>query len=161
MSLPTPASVKFILREEPLAYCPRELKLDTPERINDFLKTVVATDGSFEAGKENLILICLDARLNFTGYSILSVGTLTETAAHPRDIFRAAILANACYFILAHNHPSGEVSPSRADEQMTRKVDEAAAIMGIRFLDHVIFSTGYPTPGKLPYYSFREGGFIR
>jgi DNA repair protein RadC len=68
------------------------------------------------------------------------------------------IVQGAYGFILAHNHPSGDPSPSRADERLTRRLIEAADLMQLRFLDHVII--GRPSPGRSPWYSFREAGVI-
>ncbi|KAB2641318.1 MAG: JAB domain-containing protein, partial [Verrucomicrobia bacterium] len=61
-------------------------------------------------------------------------------------------------FILIHNHPSGDPSPSRSDESTTRRVVEAANLMQVRFIDHIII--GKPSPGRCAYYSFREAGLI-
>jgi DNA repair protein RadC len=69
------------------------------------------------------------------------------------------ITRGAYGFVLVHNHPSGDPSPSRADEEATNRIIEASKLMQVRFLDHVII--GKPSPGRTPYYSFREAGFIR
>ena len=69
------------------------------------------------------------------------------------------MLAAAAYgFALMHNHPTGDPSPSRADEMVTRRLNEAADLLQIRFLDHVI--VGEHAPGRSPYFSFREAGLI-
>jgi DNA repair protein RadC len=68
------------------------------------------------------------------------------------------ITRGAYGFILLHNHPSGDPSPSRADEIVTRQVVEAAKLMQVCFLDHVII--GRPSPGRAAYYSFREAGLV-
>jgi len=60
--------------------------------------------------------------------------------------------------VAIHNHPSGDPSPSRADEMVTRRLVEAATLMQVRFLDHVII--GKPSPGRTAYYSFREAGLV-
>ncbi|NJK27576.1 MAG: hypothetical protein HC925_02065 [Coleofasciculaceae cyanobacterium SM2_3_26] len=71
-----------------------------------------------------------------------SIGTATETIAHPRDIFREAIRQGATRVIVAHNHPSGLVDPSREDIQLTRQLLQGAQILGIPLLDHVILGSG-------------------
>jgi DNA repair protein RadC len=68
------------------------------------------------------------------------------------------ITRGAYGFVLIHNHPSGDPSPSKADELITRRLLEAANFMQVCFFDHVII--GKPSPGRLPYYSFREAGIV-
>src|SRR5207249_7882504 len=72
----------------------------------------------------------------------------------PRDILRCAMIHNAHAFILAHNHPSGDPSPSEADRQLTRRIRDAAELMKIQFADHIII--GAPRPGAKPYFSRSE-----
>lgn len=100
----------------------------------------------------------LDARLRHMGSSVVSMGTVSESAAHPREILRPVITRGAHGFVLIHNHPSGDPSPSRSDETVTRRLLEAAQVMQVVFLDHVII--GKPAVGRSAYYSFREAGII-
>jgi DNA repair protein RadC len=108
--------------------------------------------------QEQVVVIPVDTRLRHLGTSVVSVGTVNESSAHPREIFRPVITRGAYGFVLVHNHPSGDPSPSRADEAITRRVAEAATLMQIRFIDHVII--GKAAPGRSPYFSFREAGLI-
>jgi DNA repair protein RadC len=71
---------------------------------------------------------------------------------------RPVITRGAYGFVLIHNHPSGDPSPSRADEMVTRRLVEAAELMQVKFLDHVII--GRPSPGRAAFYSFRSAGLI-
>ena len=96
------------------------------------------------------------ARCNVT--EEVSHGSLNESVAHPREIFRPAITHAAYALILVHNHPSGDPTPSDADLRLTRRLNEAAELLQIRFLDHVII--GSPDNGRRPYFSFREAGVI-
>jgi len=73
---------------------------------------------------------------------IVSVGTLDSAPLHPRDVFKAAILANAANLIIAHNHPSGDPTPSRADHEMLRRLARTGAFLGIRVLDYIIVGVG-------------------
>lgn len=107
---------------------------------------------------ENAVVVTLNSRLEHTSTTTVSIGTVNETTAHPREILRPVITRNAYAFLLVHNHPSGDPSPSRADDTITKNLVEAAAIMKIRFIDHVII--GSPGPGRLPYFSFRAAGII-
>ena len=88
--------------------------------------------------REQLRTYFLDARHNLIGWEIVSQGTLTASLAHPREILKGAILANACAIILVHNHPSGEPDPSEEDTRLTRRIQQACQIMGIELLDHYI-----------------------
>ena len=132
--------------------------INTPEAIYRFWNEIVASDPTFEPDKEHLITIFLNTKLHPTGYHIVSVGSLNESIAHPREIIRAAIVAGAYGIILAHNHPSGDPTPSEADRRVTRRVAEGADILQIRFLDHMV--AGHESRNQKPFFSFRENGFI-
>ena len=132
---------------------PARGKLDTPELIYDLLGPEMRM-----LSKESLRAILLDTRLNLIRVEEIAIGSISECVAHPREIFRPAISHSAYAVILAHNHPSGDPTPSAADIQMTRRMAESAGILQIRLLDHII--VGSPSPGRLPYYSFREAGVL-
>jgi DNA repair protein RadC len=127
--------------------------LDTPELIHELFGPQMS-----HLAKEQVVVAVLDTRLRHTGTEIVSVGTVNESSAHPREILRPVITRGAYGFILIHNHPSGDPTPSRADEMITRRLVEAAELMQVRFLDHVII--GRPSPGRAPYFSFRESGIV-
>lgn len=127
--------------------------LDSPERIHDAFAPQMR-----HLAQEQVVVVVVDTRLRHLGTTIVSVGTVSESTAHPREILRPVITRDAHGFILIHNHPSGDPSPSQADEVVTRRIVASAALMQVRFLDHIII--GKPAPGRNPYYSFREAGFI-
>lgn len=110
--------------------------------------------------QETFWVILLDRKNHAIGRVMVSLGTLTSTFAHPRDVFKPAILASASAIIVAHNHPSGDPAPSVADLQITRQLREAAKVLGIDLLDHVV--VGHPESDTLHrgYYSFREAGLV-
>jgi len=132
--------------------------MSTPDLSYRFWQDIIAGQPDHETEKENLVVILLSTRLDAYAWHRVSVGTLNETTAHPREILRPVIIGAAYGFVLAHNHPSGDPTPSRADEAITRRISEAATIMQVRLLDHVII--GRPSPGRCGYYSFREAGLI-
>lgn len=103
--------------------------------------------------REHFWRLDLDARNQVIGYEVISVGTLTASLVHPREVFKGAILANAAGIILAHNHPSGEARPSPEDREVTRRLTKGGALLGIPVLDHIILA-------GLKFYSFREQGLI-
>ncbi|HEY8900584.1 MAG TPA: JAB domain-containing protein [Chthoniobacterales bacterium] len=127
--------------------------LNEPQEAAKFWRDIVSPEPSFEADKEHLVAVLVDTKLRPTGYHIISVGSLNEAIAHPREIMRAAVVASAYGLVLMHNHPSGDPAASEADHRVTRRVSEAADILQIRFLDHVII-------GDSTHFSFREGGLL-
>jgi len=107
---------------------------------------------------EQVMVTVLDARLRHLGTTVISMGTVNESSAHPREILRPVITRAGYSFILIHNHPSGDPTPSRADEAITVRIAEAAKLMNIEFHDHIII--GKAAAGRRPYFSFRETGLI-
>jgi DNA repair protein RadC len=83
----------------------------------------------------------------------VSIGGISGTVADPRVIFVAALKANACAIIISHNHPSGNLKPSRQDEELTQKIKQGGQLLDIRLLDHVIISTE-------GFYSFADEGLL-
>jgi DNA repair protein RadC len=108
--------------------------------------------------KEQVVVAILDTRLRLIGTEIVSIGTVNESNAHPREIFRPVICRGGYSFILIHNHPSGDPSPSRADERVTKALIDASEFMQISMLDHLII--GRSAEGRAPYFSFREAGIV-
>jgi DNA repair protein RadC len=100
----------------------------------------------------------LDTKLRLIRLENIALGSLSECVAHPREIFRAAIVHSAYAVILIHNHPSGDPAPSQADHRLTRQLREAAGLLQIQFIDHIIIGT--PVGGRSPYFSFREAGCL-
>ena len=99
--------------------------------------------------KEHFMLLTLDGSSKIIKKRVIHIGTLNQSLVHPREVFRPAILDNAAGVIISHNHPSGMLSASRADIQITQRLKEVAKLVGINLLDHVIIS-------KNGYYSFSE-----
>ena len=88
--------------------------------------------------REALVAVHLDARNQPTSMELVSLGSLTASIVHPREVFKAAILSNAASVILAHNHPSGSLAPSAEDWAITDRLRNAGGILGIDVVDHVI-----------------------
>lgn len=149
--------LRFVLSETPPIYGEKP-QCDTPEKIYDFYLKHIKSDPTFETNKEHVWVILLDTRLKAIGFNVVSIGTVSQCDAHPREIFRPVLVGGAYAFVLCHCHPSGDASPSRADETITRRIVDGAKLLQITFLDHIIF--GEPSPGRSPYYSFREAGLI-
>lgn len=128
--------------------------LDSPELVYDYFAPQIA-----HLPQEEVMVAVLNTRLQHLATHRVSTGTVNESHAHPREILRPVITRGGHGFILVHNHPSGDPSPSRSDEAITRRLVDAAELMQLRFLDHVVI--GRPAVGKSPYFSFREAGVIR
>lgn len=103
--------------------------------------------------KEQLVGIYLDSRNKLIYEEIISLGTLTTNLIHPREVFRPAIEKSAAAIILAHNHPSGDPTPSEDDIKITQQLIEASKLINIEILDHVII-------GKDKYISFKDKKLI-
>lgn len=93
--------------------------------------------------KEHFIVLSFDNRNKLLGLDIISVGTLDTNLVHPRETFEAAIRRHASKIIIVHNHPSGNIEPSKEDIEITNQLQEAGKVMGIELLDHLIIGDGY------------------
>lgn len=125
-------------------------KLDSPDLIHELVGEEMR-----KLRKESLRVVLLDTRYHLIRVEEVSVGSVNESIAHPRDVFRPALVASAYAVIVVHNHPSGDPSPSQTDHGLTRRLAEAAELLQIRLLDHVIIGEGEPG-----YFSFKEAGVL-
>lgn len=139
-------SIKLV-KEKSLAYGSKQINCSKDA-------AVIAGDFLVGADREHFVVMCLDTKNNVNALNTISVGTLNSSLVHPREVFKAAILANSNAIILCHNHPSGDPSPSREDLEVTKQLVEAGNILGIEVLDHVVFGDN----GK--YVSLKERGMI-
>jgi len=105
--------------------------------------------------QEAFFVITLDRHNNMIDKHMITLGILDAALVHPREVFRAAISDGACAIIIAHNHPSGDTTPSAEDLKITRTLVEAGKIVDIKILDHMIVSRG-----DNPYISLRESGLV-
>lgn len=108
--------------------------------------------------RESLRVILLNTRFHLIRVEEVSLGSMNESIAHPREVFRPALVYAAYAVIVVHNHPSGDPSPSQADHSLTRRLREAGELLQIRLLDHIII--GSPAEGRLPYFSFKEAAIL-
>lgn len=103
------------------------------------------------ADREMFVVMLLDRKNAVLGLNLVSVGSLTGSLVHPREVYKPAILNNACSVILSHNHPSGDPLPSQEDRALTARLVQAGKLLGIEVLDHIIVGDG---SGK--YFSFMD-----
>ena len=106
---------------------------------------------------EKVLALHLDTKRKLIGIHIVSVGTLDASLVHPRDVFKAAYLSNASALIVAHNHPSGDPTPSGEDRALSERLRQAGKLLGVDLLDFVIVTD--PAEG-FRYHSFKETGVL-
>ena len=111
--------------------------LDTPEALSHYLQLHLA-----HRGHEVFAVLFLDAQHRMIALEEMFRGTLAETSVYPREVVVRALYHQAAAVVLAHNHPTGRVRPSRADEALTRGLRAALALVDVRVLDHVIVGPG-------------------
>lgn len=128
-------------------------KVDSPELVNDLIGPEMRA-----LHKESLRVLLLDTRYQLLRIENVSLGSINESVAHPREVFRPALISSAYAVIVVHNHPSGDPSPSQADHGLTRRLADAAELLQIKLLDHIII--GAPADGRQPYFSFKEAGVL-
>lgn len=131
----------------------RRPKLDSPQAVHDLLAPECEA-----LDRERLYVLLVNTRHQLVWTEVVSIGSLNESIAHPREILRPALIHSAFGFVLAHNHPSGDPSPSEADRRLTRRVHEAADLLQLRLVDHVIM--GAREVGRPPYFSFKENNLL-
>lgn len=161
--------LELIVKDTEIKYDGREKIIDnflrnsTKQQHNDpdaFTDILMSYFSLFKDEKERFIAILLDTKNRIIGIDLISIGTINQAPAHPREIFRKAITAGANSIIIAHNHPSGDVTPSRADIDVARRIDKCGELLQIMLLDSLIVST--PTEddpqGKL--LSMRKGFYF-
>lgn len=125
-------------------------QVKSPKEIVDVLTKVLELQNEAE---EVLVLLSLDTRNKVIGMFEVSRGSINSSIVHPREILKRALLSNSSNIVIAHNHPSGDVTPSREDIDITRRIKECCNIIGIPLLDHIIV-------GENSYTSLKEKGII-
>lgn len=122
--------------------------LDSPESIAEAFGNLLG-----EADREMFLTLSLDVRRHPLNATVASIGLLNCSLANGRELFKSAILSNAANLVLLHNHPSGNVTPSKEDDTVTKRMLQAGEILGIPVLDHIILGGGTRT-----FYSYKAQG---
>lgn len=143
----TPIYRLKLVREGEVEYS--DERMTSAQVVYDLLKE----QGLENEAQEVLVCLFLTTKNAVIGMTEVSRGTLNASLFHPREILKGAILANAHGIIVAHNHPSGDPEPSSADRQVTTVLRQAASLVQIELLDHVVVGHGR-------WYSFRESGIL-
>ena len=144
----TPAyHIELVREEKPAAFCGKAVF--GPEDIADIFRQVLKNED-----RELFTMLSLDTKHRVIGANVVSQGALDMNIVHPREVFKTAILLNANCIIVCHNHPSGNITPSREDLETTKRLIKAGNLLGIPLLDHLI--VGWEMDGSFRYYSFKE-----
>ena len=106
-----------------------------------------------KADREMFLVMYLSAQSKVIDCELHSIGAVNTSAVYPREVYRGALVANACAIICIHNHPSGDVTPSASDDEITKELVKAGMLLQVDVLDHVII-------GKDGYYSYADEGKI-
>jgi DNA repair protein RadC len=141
------------LREMTLQYRPSNICLSddtmsTPHTAASVLQRLIGDEVS-----EVFIVMLLNTRHRVESYHVVARGSIDDVHVTPREVLRAALMANAPGLIVSHNHPSGDPDPSPADEAFTKRLAAAATILGLDLLDHIVI-------GHDRYVSFKEAGLM-
>lgn len=120
----------------------RESSRKMPEVDSGDVAARLLLDYLSGADREHFVVLMLDCRMRVIGLNTVSVGALTQTIVSPRDVFKPALLSNACYIIVAHNHPSGSLDPSPEDWVVTHRLVDVGKALDVRVLDHIILGDG-------------------
>ena len=141
-----------LVRDERVSFSAQALynPTDAQRCLQDMIKTMGQPD------REQFCVLMLNAKNIIIGMNIVSIGGLSSAPVHPREVLKPAILANAAALILAHNHPSGDLTPSNADKAITQKIVHASNIIGITVHEHLIINME-----DNGYFSFAEHGYIQ
>lgn len=144
MTTPTDPPAMTGADSEDLAYVPHSAPPppSTRPRLAGAYDVYQALKSIRKKDREHLVLFLLDVRHRVIRRQTVHIGTLTGVECHPREIFKTAIVRSAAAIILAHNHPSGDPTPSRADVEFTTRLREVGELCGIPVLDHVIVCPG-------------------
>ena len=105
--------------------------------------------------REHFVVILLDRKNAPIGLNTVSIGSLTASVVHMREVFKPAIVANAAALMCCHNHPSNDPTPSREDRALTQRLVEAGKLLGIPLIDHIILGDG-----STAYFSFADQGLL-
>lgn len=115
---------------------------ENPDHAAAYHAAHISNDERYTPEVESFYCIFLNTRRRVLGHVLVATGTLDTVLVHAREVFRAAIITNASAIVLAHNHPSGDCTPSEADIKVTRELIRAGQLLKIEVMDHIIIGAG-------------------
>jgi DNA repair protein RadC len=123
----------------------REVDAPSPRKINnpeDAAQLALELAHAYDDDKERFFVVLLNTKHRYLMHTEVSVGTVSASLVHPREVFGPAVREGASSILCLHNHPSGEPEPSLEDRQLTTRLKECGTLLGIEVLDHVIVGNG-------------------
>lgn len=126
-----------------------------PAQIRDYWHNNIASREDFVWDQERIIVIIVDSQVKPIGWTMVALGCLDKCVSRISEVVRPAIIANAKGLIVIHNHPSGDVNPSSADNSFTRRLHAACELLDLTLFDHLIVCED-----KSKFYSYRQNGVI-
>lgn len=124
-----------------------ERVIRSPQDVHSIVEAVLELS---KKTQEHFVVLSLNTKNVVIGVHTLHIGTVNASIVHPRDVFQRAILNNATSIIICHNHPSGDLTPSQEDIDVTKRIQASGDLLGIEMLDHIIIGDGF--------LSLKEGG---
>ncbi len=137
-----------LIRRKQLAAIVGKPVFDAPAVVKDYLQVHLRL-----CDTERFVVLFVNVHMRLIAVEELFRGTVTQTSVYPREVVRRALAHNATGILVAHNHPSGDAEPSRADELLTRSLKSALDMVDVRLLDHLVVAGGKAT-------SFAERGLL-
>lgn len=120
----------------------------------EYWSGVIATQPWYDEDKEHLVALLINTDGDVQGFSLISIGSIKDTVAYPREIFRAAVASGAYAIVLMHNHPGSAATPSEADKKVTLNAQACGRVLDVSLWDHIIVASNGAS------YSFRENGLL-
>lgn len=139
-----------LVRENVGEYKVQDFKINSPKTVVNVITTVFDIENDTQ---ENFGVLFLDTRNKIIGAELITRGTVDSCLVSPRDILQRALMIGAVSVIVFHNHPSGDVTPSKEDRDLTNRLKNACQVVGINLLDHIII-------GDSGHMSFTEEGIL-
>jgi DNA repair protein RadC len=125
------------------------------QEVASIMQSILAAEDESDQMKEHFWIISVNTKNVIQYISLESLGSLTASLVHPREVFKLAVIRSSAAIILCHNHPSNDAKPSQEDILLTRRLVKAGEVLGIQVLDHVIIGTEFAQ------FSFRDNGLLQ
>lgn len=150
---------EFKVQKVRVCEVPAPLSVATPEEAATLWRNGPEKSDWYDEDKECIVVFGMNTKFQCKGFYLIALGTINECLARIAEILKPVIVEGCHSFIVGHNHPSGDPLPSQSDIEMTRRLNEASRLMGLRLQDHIIMGKVSPINSR-GYYSFREGGLL-
>jgi len=133
--------------------CKSDIKVSNCEAVANVFREILKNEDEVDQQKEHFWAMGLNTKNRVLYLELISLGSLTESVVHPREVFKSAIIKSVCSLIFCHNHPSGESEPSGNDITITQELKKGSELLRIKILDHIIL-------GENNIFSFTSEGML-